>query len=58
MVAGERDELITAARTDALRRRVKTLVFDSTIRGAGHNDIYAKSEFQAAMREALEALGG
>lgn len=58
LVAGERDELIPAARTKALRGRVKNLVFDSTVRGAGHNDIYSRSAFQEAMREALDALIG
>jgi len=58
LVAGERDELIPSARTKALRRRVKNLAFDRTIPGAGHNDIYARSDFQAAMREALDAIAG
>jgi len=31
-------------------------VFDRTIRGAGHNDIYARSDFQETMREALAAV--
>ena len=44
------------ARTEALRKQVDRLVFDQTIRGAGHNDIYARSDFQAAMREALQAV--
>lgn len=58
LVAGQRDDLIPPARTKALRRRVKNLAFERTIAGAGHNDIYARSDFQAAMREALDALGG
>jgi pimeloyl-ACP methyl ester carboxylesterase len=56
LVAGERDDLIPPARTAALRQRVPNLAFDATIRGAGHNDIYARSDFQAAMREALDAV--
>jgi hypothetical protein len=31
---------------------------DDTIARAGHNDIYARSEFQDSMREALAAVGG
>jgi pimeloyl-ACP methyl ester carboxylesterase len=58
LVAGERDELIPPARTAALRQRVPKLAFDTTIRGAGHNDIYARSDFQAEMRKALAALDG
>lgn len=55
IIAAERDEIVPAERTDALRRRVPKLVFDRTIR-AGHNDIYARSDFQEAMREALAAV--
>lgn len=56
IVAAERDEIIPARRTEALRARVPNLVFDRTVRGAGHNDIYARSDFQQAMREALKAV--
>jgi hypothetical protein len=56
IVAAERDEIIPPARTDALRPRVSHLVFDRSIAHAGHNDIYARSDFHAAMREALEAV--
>jgi pimeloyl-ACP methyl ester carboxylesterase len=56
IVAAERDEIIPAGLTDALRSQVPHLVFDRTIARAGHNDIYARSEFQAAMREAYACL--
>jgi hypothetical protein len=56
ILAGDRDSLIKPARTEALRRKVPNLVFDRTIAGAGHNDIYARSDFQAAMREAARTL--
>ncbi|HEX5237731.1 MAG TPA: alpha/beta hydrolase [Sphingomicrobium sp.] len=56
IIAAGRDEIVHADRTDALRRRVKHLVFDRTIQAAGHNDIYARSDFQETMREALTAL--
>ena len=46
IIAAERDEIVPAERTDALRERVRNLVFDRTIAGAGHNDIYARSDFQ------------
>jgi hypothetical protein len=58
IIAGERDTLIPAQRTDALRGAVARLVFDRTIAGAGHNDIYDRPEFRAAMREALARVGG
>jgi uncharacterized protein len=56
IVAAERDEIVPAARTAALRERIPNLVYDRTIDRAGHNDIYARSDFQFAMREALAAL--
>jgi len=56
IIAAQRDEIVPAERTDALRRRVADLVFDRTIAGAGHNDIYARSDFQDAMREALATI--
>lgn len=56
IIAAERDEIIPAARTTALRPQVPKLVFDRTINGAGHNDIYGRGDFQAALREALAAV--
>ncbi|HET8749599.1 MAG TPA: alpha/beta fold hydrolase [Sphingomicrobium sp.] len=56
IIAAENDEIVPAARTDALRRRAPNLVFDRTISRAGHNDIYARSSFQEAMREAANRL--
>ena len=57
ILAGANDEIVAAERTEALRERAPTVRFDRTIR-AGHNDIYGRSDFQLAMREALQALGG
>ena len=51
IIAAEHDEIIPPARTDALRGNIEP-VFDRTIGGAGHNDIYERREFEAAMREA------
>ena len=56
IVAAQRDEIVPAERTKALRARIPNLVFDRTIRGAGHNDLYARSEFHEAMRAALARL--
>lgn len=56
IIAAQRDEIVPGERTDALRKRTKRLVFDATVEGAGHNDIYARSDFQAVMREALNRL--
>lgn len=56
ILAAEQDEIISPARTNALRGRVPKLVFDRTIGSSGHNDIYQRPEFRAAMREALAAV--
>lgn len=57
IIAGDRDEIVASERTDALRKHVSHLVFDRTIPRAGHNDIYARSDFHEAMRAALTAVG-
>jgi uncharacterized protein len=56
IIEAERDELVPHERTEALRKRVPQVVFDETIRRAGHNDIYTRSDFHDAMRNALEAV--
>jgi len=56
IIAAGRDEIVPAERTAALGTKVPNLVFDRSIGGAGHNDIYARSDFQEAMREALAAV--
>lgn len=56
IIAAERDEIVPTERTDALRRRVRRLVFDRIIGGAGHNDLYARPDFHAAVREAFSAV--
>jgi len=56
IIAAERDELIGAARTARLRARISNLVFDRTIAGATHNDIYDRAEFRQAMAEALRTM--
>ena len=56
IIGAERDELIPPARTDALRPKVPNLVFDETIAGAGHNDIYVRRAFHEAMHAALDKV--
>jgi pimeloyl-ACP methyl ester carboxylesterase len=56
VVAAGHDSLVPAARTEALRRRVAVLAYDRMIPGAGHNDIYERSDFHAAIRDALAAV--
>ena len=50
------DTLIPPARAAALAEAVPNLVFNRTIEGADHNDIYQLSAFQQAMDEALAAI--
>ncbi len=57
MISGERDTLIRPARTQTLRQQVTNLVYDRTVDGAGHNDIYQRPEYRQAMAEALDTLG-
>lgn len=56
LIAAERDRVIPAERTAALRRSVPNLVSDRTVPGAGHNDLYERPHFHQAMNEALAAL--
>jgi pimeloyl-ACP methyl ester carboxylesterase len=56
IIGAQNDELVPTERTDALRKVVGNLVFDRTIRRAGHNDIYTRSDFHDAMHEAVDRL--
>ena len=58
IIAAEHDAIVPPERTAALRKHVSNLIFDRTIAGAGHNDIYSRVDFQQAMREALESVAG
>jgi len=58
ILAAEFDQIVPPERTSALRKRIVNLVYDRTIAGAGHNDIYARSEFQEYMRAAFAAILG
>jgi pimeloyl-ACP methyl ester carboxylesterase len=56
IIAAEYDQIVPRERTAALRGVVPELVYDRTIARAGHNDIYARSDFHEAMRDALERV--
>ena len=58
IVAAEFDQIVPPERTSALRKHIANLIYDRAITGAGHNDIYARSEFQEDMRAALDAILG
>ena len=56
LIAAERDRIIPAERTAALRRSIPNLASDRTVPDAGHNDLYDRPQFQPAMNEALAAV--
>lgn len=56
ILAAGSDEIVPAARTEALRKRIPNLVVDKTIGGASHNSIYGRSNFQLALRSAARRL--
>ena len=56
LISAERDTIIPPARTATLRKSVRQLAYDHVVPGAGHNDIYSRSDFQRAMDEAFEAV--
>lgn len=56
LISAGRDELVRPERTEALRAAIGNRVFDRTIPGADHNDIYRNPAFAPAMREALQSL--
>lgn len=56
VVTAERDTIIPPRRSEALRRAIPNLVFDRTIAGAGHNDMFGLAEFLEAMRAAFDRI--
>ena len=53
IIAAAQDAIVPLRRTESLRKKIKRLVFDRTIAGAGHNDLYDRPEFAEALREAV-----
>ena len=58
VIASERDNIIPARHAEALKPAIPNLVFDRTIAGVGHNDLYNDPDFLAAMTEALARFKG
>lgn len=56
VIAAAQDEIVPPRRTEALRRSTGQLILDRVIPEAGHNDIYDREEFVAAMRKALSLI--
>jgi uncharacterized protein len=55
LVVAARDTIVPARRSMALRQAVANLVFEAAV-DAGHNDLYGRPAFAAAMREALARI--
>lgn len=55
LIVASRDTIVPARRSEPLRDAVANLVLDRTIE-AGHNDLYDRSAFADAVREALAAI--
>jgi len=56
IIAAGQDAIVPPQRTESLRKSIKRLVFDRIIAGAGHNDLYDRVEFAAALKEAVARL--
>jgi uncharacterized protein len=56
ILAAERDGIVLPARTESLRREAPNVVFDQTFAGAGHNDVYQRSDFEVGLRAALKSV--
>ena len=55
LIVASRDTIVPARRSEPLRKAVSNLVLDRTIE-AGHNDLYDRSAFADAVREAITAI--
>jgi pimeloyl-ACP methyl ester carboxylesterase len=55
LVIAEHDGVVPARRSEPLRAAIRNLVFERVI-DAGHNDIYDRPAFAAAMQEALARI--
>jgi len=55
LIVAERDAIVPARRSTPLRAAIANLVFEAAI-DAGHNDLYGRPAFAAAMREALARI--
>jgi pimeloyl-ACP methyl ester carboxylesterase len=55
LIIAKHDNVVPAQRSAPLGRAIKNLAFEQTV-DAGHNDIYYRPAFAAAMREALAKI--
>ena len=57
IIAAQQDDVVPPSRTAALRQGVGNLVFDRTIAGTRHNDIFHHPDFRKSMAAAISAIG-
>ena len=55
LIIAERDTIVPKRRSAPLRAAIRNLVFEGAI-DAGHNDLYGRADFAAAVREALARI--
>ena len=55
LIVAERDAIVPARRSTPLRPAIGNLVFEAAV-DAGHNDLYGRPAFAAAMRQALARI--
>jgi len=56
IIAAERDGVVPAERTEALRRKIRRLVLYRVIADADHNSLYDRPGFAGALREAVDLI--
>lgn len=56
MITAANDTIVPLRRTEPVRHAIANLVFDRTIVGADHNDLYQFAAFRAALAEALARI--
>jgi pimeloyl-ACP methyl ester carboxylesterase len=56
LISAAADTVVPPRRTEPVRGSVRNLVLDDVVPGAGHNDLYDRVEFKAALREALALI--
>ncbi|WP_169054331.1 alpha/beta hydrolase [Nitratireductor sp. XY-223] len=56
IITADNDTVVPAPRSKPVREAAADLRADTVIAGAGHNDIYERAEFVAALRQSVEAV--
>jgi pimeloyl-ACP methyl ester carboxylesterase len=53
VITAEHDTIVPVGRSEPVHKATSHLVYRTTVSGAGHNDLYDRSEFAEAMRTAI-----